>query len=149
VGNGGAARGAACALADAGAKIAVVGRNADRVRALAKVCGAEPLLREQLVSRNFDALVHATPLGMYPHINECFFNGNIPAEVVFDMVYNPAETVLIQRAREQNKTVIPGLDMFLEQATRQFEIWTGENAPRAAMQKAAIEALGNNHPAPR
>src|SRR5690349_3274934 len=149
VGNGGAARGAACALADEGARIAVVGRNADRVRALAKICGAEALLREQLVSRHFDALVHATPLGMYPHVNECFFNGSIPAEVVFDMVYNPLETVLIQRAREQSKTVIPGLDMFLEQATRQFEIWTGENAPRAAMQKAAIEALAYNHPAPR
>jgi 3-dehydroquinate dehydratase/shikimate dehydrogenase len=149
VGNGGAARGAACALADAGAKIAVVGRNADRVRALAKVCGAEALLREQLSTRSFDVLVHATPLGMYPHVNECFFNGSIPAEIVFDMVYNPVETVLIRRAREQSKTVIPGLDMFLEQATRQFEIWTGESAPHAAMQKAAVEALAQNHPAPR
>src|SRR6476620_5184021 len=47
VGNGGAARGAACALIDAGAKVAIVGRNPDRVRALARLCGAEPLLREQ------------------------------------------------------------------------------------------------------
>jgi 3-dehydroquinate dehydratase/shikimate dehydrogenase len=141
VGNGGAARGAACALADAGAKLAVVGRNADRVRALAKVCSAEPLLREQLAGRHFDALVHATPLGMFPHVNECFFNGNIPAEVVFDMVYNPLETVLVQRAKEQGKAVIPGLDMFIEQAIRQFELWTGESAPRAVMQKAAVEAL--------
>ena len=53
----------------------IVGRNPDRVRALAKVCGAEPLLREQLDTRHFDALVHATPLGMFPHVNECFFNG--------------------------------------------------------------------------
>lgn len=141
VGNGGAARGAACALADAGAKIAVVGRNADRVRALAKFCSAEPLLRDQLADRKFDALVHATPLGMFPHVNECFFNGSIPADVVFDMVYNPADTVLIQRAREQKKTVIPGLEMFIEQATRQFEIWTGQNAPRSVMEKAAEEAL--------
>ena len=141
VGNGGAARGAACALSDAGAKIALVGRNADRVRALSKVCGAEALAREQLGSRHFDVLVHATPLGMYPHVNECFFNGNIPAEVVFDMVYNPLETMLIQRAREQGKTVIRGLDMFLEQAAKQFELWTGDAAPRAVMQKAAIEAL--------
>ena len=66
VGNGGAARGAACALADAGAKLAVVGRNADRVRALAKICGAEPLLREQLSGRHFDALVHATPARHVP-----------------------------------------------------------------------------------
>jgi 3-dehydroquinate dehydratase/shikimate dehydrogenase len=151
VGNGGAARGAACALHDAGAKISIVGRNADRVRALAKVCGAEALVREQLAGRKFDAVVHATPLGMYPHVNECFFEGEIPGEVVFDMVYNPLETMLIRRAREQGKTVVPGLDMFIEQAIRQFEIWTGESAPRAVMQKAAIEALEsqslnhNNH----
>ena len=141
VGNGGAARGAAFALADAGAKIAVVGRNADRVRALSKACNAEALGREQLSGRHFDALVHATPLGMFPNIGECFFNGHIPAEVVFDMVYNPLETVLLRHAREQGRTVIQGLEMFVEQAVRQFEIWTGESAPRPAMQKAAIEAL--------
>ena len=91
--------------------------------------------------RHFDALVHATPLGMFPHVNECFFNGRIPAEVVFDMVYNPLETELIRRAREQGKTVIRGMQMFIEQAVRQFEIWTGEQAPRSVMEKAALEAL--------
>ena len=142
VGNGGAARSAACALSDAGAKISLVGRNADRVRALAKICGAEAAAaRNSSTARHFDAVVHATPLGMFPHVNECFFDGNIPADIVFDMVYNPLETVLIQRAREQGKTVVPGLDMFIEQAVRQFEIWTGETAPRAVMQKAAMEAL--------
>jgi 3-dehydroquinate dehydratase/shikimate dehydrogenase len=141
VGNGGAARGAAYALSDAGAKITLVGRNIDRVRALAKVCGAEALVREQLNSRHFDAVVHATPLGMYPHVGECFFNGNIPAEVVLDMVYNPAETALIKRAREQGRAVVPGIEMFIEQAVRQFEIWTGDSAPRAVMEKAAREAL--------
>jgi 3-dehydroquinate dehydratase/shikimate dehydrogenase len=141
VGNGGAARGAACALADAGAKISLVGRNADRVRALSKVCGAEALGRDQLHSRKFDVLIHATPLGMYPHVNECFFDGQIPADVVFDLVYNPLETVLARHAREQGKTVIPGLEMFLEQAAQQFELWTNDAAPRAVMQKAAMEAL--------
>jgi len=141
VGNGGAARGAACALIDAGAKVAIVGRNPDRVRALSRICGAEPMLREQLDQRHFDALIHATPLGMFPHVNECFFNGNIPAEIVFDMVYNPLETVLIRRAREQNKSVVAGIEMFVEQAVRQFEIWTSESAPRAVMEKAALEAL--------
>ena len=145
VGNGGAARSAACALSDAGAKICLVGRNADRVRALAKVCGAEPLLREQLTGRHFDAVVHATPLGMFPHVHECFFNGSIPAEVVFDMVYNPLETELIKRAREQGKAVVPGVEMFIEQAVRQFEIFTGESAPKAVMSKAASEALEQKH----
>src|SRR5579872_3029624 len=141
VGNGGAARGAACALIDAGAKVAIVGRNPDRVRALARLCGAEPLLRDQIDHRQFDALVHATPMGMFPHVDECFFNGRIPAEIVFDMVYNPLETVLIRRARQENKIVVPGIEMFIEQAVRQFEIWTGESAPRAVMEKAAMEAL--------
>ncbi|HZT31417.1 MAG TPA: shikimate dehydrogenase [Bryobacteraceae bacterium] len=141
VGNGGAARGAACALADAGARVSLVGRNPDRVRALAKICGAEPLLREQMGTRHFDAVVHATPLGMFPHVNECFFNGSIPGDIVFDMVYNPLETELLRRAREQGKEVIPGLDMFIEQAIRQFELWTGESAPRPLMEKAALEAL--------
>ena len=145
VGNGGAARSAACALSDAGAKICLVGRNADRVRALAKVCGAEPLLREQLTGRHFDAVVHATPLGMFPHVHECFFNGSIPAEVVFDMVYNPLETELIKRAREQGKAVVPGVEMFIEQAVRQFEIFTGESAPKAVMSKAAAEVLEQKH----
>jgi 3-dehydroquinate dehydratase / shikimate dehydrogenase len=144
VGNGGAARGAAYALGEAGSKISLVGRNPDRVRALAKVTGAEALSREQLNGRKFDALVHATPLGMFPHANECFFDGNIPGEVVLDMVYNPMETMLLRRAREQGRTVVPGLEMFIEQAVRQFEIWTGETAPRAIMQKAAAEALDNH-----
>jgi 3-dehydroquinate dehydratase/shikimate dehydrogenase len=145
VGNGGAARSAVFALTDAGAKVSVVGRNPDRVRALAKAGGAEAVTREQLETLRFDALVHATPLGMFPHVDECFFEDLIPADLVFDMVYNPLDTLLIRRARQQGKEVIPGLEMFIEQAVRQFEIWTGESAPRAAMEKAARETLGANH----
>lgn len=141
VGNGGAARGAAYALSDAGAKLSITGRNLDRVRALAKACGAEALSREQVEARSFDALVHATPLGMHPKVDQCFFDDRIPAKIVFDMVYNPLETLLARRAKEQGATVIPGLEMFLEQAVKQFEIWTGDSAPRAVMEKAATEAL--------
>lgn len=141
VGNGGAARSAAYALMESGAKVSIVGRNPDRVRSLAKACGAEPLLREQLNSRKFDAVVHATPLGMYPNNQGCFFPDAIPAEVVFDMVYNPLETTLTRHAAQQGLTVISGLQMFLEQAAHQYETWTGATAPRSVMEKAAIEAL--------
>ena len=140
-GNGGAARSAAYALSEAGAKLSITGRNPDRVRALAKACGAEPLSREQAEARMFDVLIHATPLGMSPKVDQCFFPDRIPAKLVFDTVYNPMETLLAKRAKEQGATVIPGLEMFLEQASRQFEIWTGENAPRGVMEKAALEAL--------
>ena len=142
-GNGGAARAAAYAIAEAGAKLAITGRNLDRVRALAKACDAEPLSREQAESRSFDLLIHATPLGMAPRVDQCFFAGRVPAELVFDLVYNPLETLLLRKAKEQGAEVIPGIEMFLEQAARQFEIWTGDNAPRAVMEKAAQEALAS------
>jgi 3-dehydroquinate dehydratase/shikimate dehydrogenase len=141
VGNGGAARGAAFALADARAKVVITGRNADRVRAFAKLCGAEALPKDQLNGRKFDAIVHATPMGMWPHTKECFFDGALPADLVFDMVYNPLETELLKRAKAQGCAVIPGLEMFLAQAAQQFEIWTGETAPASVMEKAALEAL--------
>ena len=140
-GNGGAARGAAFAAAAAGAKLAITGRNMDRVRALAKACDAEPISRDQAQGRMFDVLIHATSVGMHPRVDQCFFEDRIPANLVFDMVYNPFETLLTKRAKEQGATVIRGLEMFLEQAARQFEIWTGDSAPRAVMEKAAVEAL--------
>jgi len=141
-GNGGAARGAAFALADAGARVFLTGRSPERVRALARVCGATAVDRARIGAEQFDALVHATSVGMYPKIDESFFPDAIPAGVVFDMVYNPLETRLLRQARTAGKKVITGLEMFLEQAAAQFEIWTGATAPRLAMEEAAREALG-------
>jgi len=80
-------------------------------------------------------------MGMHPRTDECFFPGPIPADVVFDMVYNPLETCLLRRARQQRKQTIAGIEMFIEQATHQFAIWTGTSAPRTAMERAAREAL--------
>ncbi|MCU1326484.1 MAG: shikimate dehydrogenase / 3-dehydroquinate dehydratase [Bryobacterales bacterium] len=145
LGNGGAARGAACALLDAGMKVSITGRNADRVRALARAVGAEAISHELAVAGHFDVLINATPVGMWPHQDECSFPGKIPAEVVFDMVYNPLETLLIRNAKEQGKKVIPGVKMFIEQAVKQFELWTGETAPRSAMETAALDALHVRH----
>ena len=141
-GNGGAARGAVFALMDAGAKVTITGRNFDNVKSLARSTGAEAVSCDELRDAYFDAFVHATPIGMHPNDDACFFPDEIPADVVFDMVYNPAKTLLLRRAEEQGREVVPGLEMFMEQATRQFEIFTGEPAPRPAMEKAAIEALG-------
>ena len=141
VGNGGAARGAAYALVDSGAKLSIVGRNPDRVRSLAKSCGGEPLSRSNWASASSTPSFTPRPLGMFPHTEGCFFQDAIPADLVFDMVYNPIETTLIRRAVQQGPTVIHGLEMFLEQSARQFEIWTGVTAPRTVMEKAAKEAL--------
>ena len=138
VGYGGAARAAAVALADAGVKTTITGRNMRSAQALAHAVRAEALALKEAQTRRYDVLLNATPVGMFPNENECVFEGAIPASIVLDMVYNPHETLLVKRAKEQGATVIYGSEMLLEQAASQFEIWTGESAPRSAM-KAALE----------
>ena len=55
------------------------------------------------------------------------------ASLVFDMVYNPLETPLLKLARELGIPAISGMEMFVQQGARQFEIWTGKPAPEAEM----------------
>ncbi len=134
-GYGGAARAAAFALKGAGAQVTLTGRDVLRGTLLAKAVNSRCVSLSQAESSEFDVLVHATPLGMHPNSQGTLFAGRIPAAVVFDMVYNPRETALLKHAKEQGCETIPGTEMFLEQAAAQFEIWTGESAPRAVMQQ--------------
>lgn len=138
VGNGGAAKAAVVALQEAGSRVSVTGRNPRRVTRLAEQHGAEPITFGSLSDRYFDVLVQATPVGMSPHVGETLFPGTIPADVVFDLVYNPLETVLLKRATEQGKVGIGGIEMFVEQAAAQFQIWTGLDAPRTVMREAVL-----------
>ena len=134
-GYGGAARAAAFALNDAGAKLTITGRDGGRAQVLAAIVNADVLSLPEAAAKRFDVLLNATPVGMHPDIDSCLFTGSIPAQVVFDMVYNPHETQLLRRAKDQGCTVIHGCEMFLEQAAKQFEIWTGESAPRSVMRE--------------
>ena len=147
VGNGGAARGAIFALRDKGVRVTLTGRNLSRVRRLARDCGVESIDRKRLQDQYFDILIQSTPLGMFPDINGCFFEDRIPADLVFDMVYNPLETRLLKMARGAGKGTISGLEMFLEQAAAQFELWTGETAPRGPMRNSVLERLAQPHAA--
>jgi len=140
-GYGGAARAAAIALADAGSNITITGREMKRAQALANVVKAEAVTLKEAQQRRYDVLVHATPVGMSPNEDGCLFNDAIPADVVLDMVYNPHETLLLKRAKEEGRTVIHGSEMLLEQAACQFEIWTGESAPRSVMRNALEHQL--------
>jgi 3-dehydroquinate dehydratase/shikimate dehydrogenase len=135
-GYGGAARAAAVALHDARATVTITGRNLSSAQSLARVIKGEALTLRQAQQRKFDVLIHATPVGMVPKIDDSLFNDSIPASIVLDMVYNPHETLLLKHARAEGCTVIPGAEMLLEQAVSQFEIWTGESAPREAMRHA-------------
>ena len=63
-------------------------------------------------------------------------------ELIYDLIYNPRETALLRAARRQGLATLDGLQMFLGQAAQQFELFTGEQAPRQVMEKAALQALG-------
>ena len=65
----------------------------------------------------------------------------IQARYVFDMIYDPPETCLIRLAKARGVQVIPGIEMFVHQAARQFEIWTGKPAPADDMLRVVTKAL--------
>ena len=80
--------------------------------------------------------------GWHGRHRECpLKDDEIQAKVVFDMVYDPAETHLLQVARAKGIAVIPGVEMFVHQAARQFEIWTGKPAPSQDMFRVVTIAL--------
>ena len=66
-----------------------------------------------------------------------------PDLVVFDAVYNPRRTQLIQDASAAGCRTISGLEMFLGQAFVQFELWTGQPAPREVMRQVRGDAVMN------
>ena len=140
-GYGGAARAAAIALADAGARVTITGRDLKQAATLARIVRAETMPLKNTADQHFDVLINATPVGMLPHSNESLFQGKIPADIVLDMVYNPHETELLKRAKAQGCKIIYGSEMLLEQAGRQFEIWTGETAPLSTMRTALEQNL--------
>ncbi len=141
VGNGGAARAAVFALKERGAEVVLTGRNALKVRRLARTADVTSIEFAKLDGDYFDVLVQATPVGMHPKSNGNLFPGRIPADVVFDMVYNPLETALLKHAKDEGRATIGGLEMFIEQAAAQFQLWTGVEAPRALMRSAVLERL--------
>jgi 3-dehydroquinate dehydratase/shikimate dehydrogenase len=63
------------------------------------------------------------------------------AGLVFDLVYNPRETPLLKLAKERGIPVVSGVEMFVQQGARQFEIWTGKPAPEAEMLRVVELAL--------
>jgi 3-dehydroquinate dehydratase/shikimate dehydrogenase len=96
-----------------------------------------PLLKKS----SFDVIINATPVGMGNTRETPLKEDEINARYVFDMVYDPTETKLIKLAKAKGAEIIPGLEMFVHQAARQFEIWTGKPAPWDEMLSVVTKAL--------
>jgi 3-dehydroquinate dehydratase/shikimate dehydrogenase len=141
LGAGGAARAAVFGLKERGAEVWILNRTAVKSQKLARQAKARTIKRADLRKIAFDVIINATPVGM-GNTRDCpLKDEEIQARVVFDMVYDPVETHLLQVARAKGIAVIPGVEMFVQQAARQFEIWTGKPAPAGDMLRAVTIAL--------
>jgi 3-dehydroquinate dehydratase/shikimate dehydrogenase len=136
LGAGGAARAAVFGLVEQGAEVFIVNRTHEKAVALARQAKAKALKHELFAKSKFDVLINSTPCGMAGSKQALPIKENeLNASLVFDMVYNPLETPLLKLARQRGIPVITGLEMFVQQGARQFEIWTGKPAPEAEMNR--------------
>lgn len=149
LGSGGAARAIAFALvAESGAERLTLLGIEDRERttlaqdlrsqATVVVDDAhldESRLREILPGSH--VLIHCTPVGMSPQSETTCVPASLLHQglAVMDIVYNPRETQLLKDAKRVGCRTIPGLEMFLNQAVAQFELWTNQAAPVEVMRK--------------
>lgn len=143
LGAGGAARAVGVALRGSGAAITIAARDPARASRAAECIGARviPFTADALAPalEAADLLVNATPVGdVFP------LPGDVPlhqALAVFDLVYRPRLTPLLELAQAQGCRTIEGVEMLVEQGARSFEIWTGMPAPVEEMRAAAVEAV--------
>lgn len=136
LGAGGTARAAVFGLRERGAQVTVLNRTVARAEAIARELGAEragPL--ESLAELEWDVLVNTTSVGLRSDASPVGAAALRPNSVVFDAVYEPAETRLLRDARACGARTVGGKWMLVEQALEQIRIWTG--------QTAALEVLAN------
>jgi 3-dehydroquinate dehydratase/shikimate dehydrogenase len=141
LGAGGAARAAVFGLKDKGAEVFILNRTAETAQKLARQSGSKTIKKEALAKTPFDVIVNATPVGMAGNKATSIIEGELNAKLVFDLVYNPLETPFIHQARKQSIPFITGIEMFIQQGARQFEIFTGKPAPEEEMFRVVLHAL--------
>jgi shikimate dehydrogenase len=149
VGAGGAARAVAFLLAQNGAHITIANRTASRARALAEAVSAVGEAKgtgldalPELISRS-NTVINTTSVGMYPNNNQTLVTSDMiyPGQVIFDLVYNPIKTRLLEEAEKAGAITIDGVKMLVLQGAQSFKIWTGVNPPVDVMERSVKDEL--------
>ncbi len=160
VGAGGGARAVVFGLLQERAKrVIVLNRTPERAEQLISdlastqpalqsptVLQAVALSRETLIdtARRADLLVNASPVGMWPRVDRSIWPDGVPLPAhltVFDLVYNPLRTRLLEQARAEGANAVDGLEMLVQQGALALELWTGESAPLQVMREAGERSL--------
>ncbi|MEP7198560.1 MAG: shikimate dehydrogenase, partial [Chloroflexota bacterium] len=138
LGAGGAARAVVYALIQAGARVTIWNRTRDRAIQLAREFDARAI-DDLPRDTTFDLIVNSTAVGMTPHSDETplpLRARGITARAVYDLVYNPRETMLLREARADGAQPIGGIEMLVQQGAEALHLWTGRDAPVDAMRAA-------------
>jgi shikimate dehydrogenase len=157
LGTGGAARAVALAFGAAGAaSVTVVGRRPDVAAACAALAGPAGRVGDVSCASDASIIINATPVGMG---NVRGLHGEVeeqlplalddsrlgPGQLIVDLIYAPAVTPLLEKARHRGAQAVNGLGMLIHQAALQFRLWTGEDPPLEVMSAAAMAALAHRH----
>lgn len=139
LGAGGTGRTATAALASCGADVVVANRSFDRAAALAEEFHGTPGTVRAVEWSALDVasaqiVLNTTPVGMHPHVGACPLDERQLAalarcDLVFDTIYNPPRTRLVEGAERAGVRTVGGIEMFVRQAATQFLAWTGQPAP--------------------
>ncbi len=153
LGAGGSARAIVFGLAEAGcASVAILNRTVQKahdlamdIRAFFPFCRISGHAPKDLAFMASEAtlIVNCTSLGMTPHVETTPWEEAVafrPEQVVYDLVYNPPQTRLLQKAAADGATAINGLGMLIWQGAIAFERWTGQLPPVDIM-RTAVEAI--------
>lgn len=143
LGAGGAARAIAFGILENGGKVTITDLDAPRAETLAQEMEVEALPLNALEQCPASLLINATPVGMAPDLHGLPLDPHLLSRftLVMDIVYRPLLTRLLREAQMHGARTIDGLQMLIHQATAQFELWTGQEAPLETMSRAAYAAL--------
>lgn len=149
IGAGGVAKTIAYVIHRRGGRVHIINRDIVQARRLAQRYRGDvsPLenIEDVIATVAPHIIINATPVGMGNLEGKSLVPGRLLRKdfVVYDVIYNPLKTKLIRDAERTGCKTITGLQLFLGQGARQFELWSGRRAPREVMEKALYIYLRN------
>ena len=151
LGAGGSARAVAYGLRQRGARVIVLARRLEQAQAVVRALPSGELLAAPLAQlstviaqTNGPLIVNSTPLGMTPNVDSSVWPDGLPFPsyaVLYDLVYNPMETKLMQQAQAAGCQAINGLGMLIHQGAEAFRLWTGQQPDVDVMREAVWRQL--------
>ena len=141
LGNGGVAHTVVRALQNEGLSVTVAGRNCEKVSKFASRYGCSWTSLSNLPTK-VDFCINTTPVGQHPNTDKSLLQArDMKFDVVYDLIYRPEKTLLLRSANQLGLQTISGMEMFVEQAARQFQDWTGLSPDREMIKDIINETL--------